>query len=83
MFGSNKNKLRRDIPAIDIRNKKVKGFFGGTKLVPRSKKEQRKLKYELMKQYPDRYFIDDLHEKNSVDPLAWIDAIEMFDAFLN
>lgn len=83
MFGFNKNKLRRDLPAIDIRNKKVKSFFGGTKLVSRSKKEQRKLKYELIKQYPDRYFIDDLHEKISVDPLAWIDAIEMFDAFLN
>ena len=83
MFGFNKNKLRRDLPAIDIRNKKVKGFFGGTKLVPRSKKEQRKLKYELIKQYPDRYFIDDLHGKISVDLLAWIDAIEMFDAFLN
>ena len=57
MFGFNKNKLRRDLPAIDIRNKKVKGFFGGTKLVPRSKKEQRKLKYELIKQCPDRYFL--------------------------
>lgn len=45
MFVFNKNKLRRDLPAIDIRNKQVKGFFGGTKLVPRSKKEQRKLKY--------------------------------------
>ena len=55
MFGFNKNKLRRDLPAIDIRNKKVKSFFGGTKLVSRSKKEQRKLKYELIKQYPDRY----------------------------
>ena len=81
MFG--KSKFRKDLPAIDIRKKEVKGFFGGTKLVPRSKKEQRQIKYKLMKQYPDRYFIDDLNEKNSVDPLGWIDEIEMFDAFLN
>ena len=81
MFG--KRKFRKDLPAIDIRKKEVKGFFGGTKLVPRSKKEQRQVKYELMKQYPDRYFIDDLHEINSVDPLGWIDAIETMDAFLN
>ena len=27
--------------------------------------------------------VDDLNEKNSVDPLGWIDEIEMFDAFLN
>lgn len=81
MFGFNKNRLRKDLPAIDIRQKEVKGFLGGTKLVPRSKKEQREIKYELMKKYPDRYFVDDLHEKNSVDPLGWIDEIEMFDAF--
>ena len=35
-----------------------------------------------MKQYPDRYFIDDLHEINSVDPLGWIDVIETMDAFM-
>lgn len=81
MFG--KRKDRKDLPAIDIRNKEVKGFFGGTKLVQRTKKEQRQIKYELMKQYPDRYLIDDLNEVNSVDPLGWIDAVETLDAFLN
>ena len=35
-----------------------------------------------MKQYPDRYFIDDLHEIKSVDPVGWIDVIETMDAFM-
>ena len=35
-----------------------------------------------MKQYSDRYFIDYLHEINSVDPLGWIDVIETMDAFM-
>ena len=85
MFGFGK-KLRKDLPAIDISKKKEKGFFGREKIVPRSKKEQRKLKAELVKRYPDRYFIDDLGEYNSIKPrdeLSWIDDIEAFDAFMN
>lgn len=65
MFGFGK-KLRKDLPAIDISKKKEKGLFGREKIVPRSKKEQRKLKAELIKQYPDRYFVDDLGEYNSI-----------------
>ena len=67
MFGFGK-KLRKDLPAIDISKKKEKGLFGREKIVPRSKKEQRKLKAELIKQYPDRYFVDDLGEYNSIKP---------------
>ena len=79
-------KLQKDLPAIDISKKKEKGLFGREKILPRSKKEQRKLKAELVKQYPDRYFIDDLGEHNSIKPrdeLSWIDDIEAFDAFMN
>ena len=65
MFGR-KSKLRKDLPAIDIRQKQVEGFFGRKKLVSRSKKEQRLIKKELMKQYPDRYYVDDLNEWNSI-----------------
>lgn len=85
MFGFGK-KLRKDLPAIDISKKKVKGFFGRAKIVPRSKKEQQKLKAELIKQYPDRYFVDNLGEYNSIKPgdkLSWIDDIEAFDAFMD
>ncbi|MDO4501420.1 MAG: hypothetical protein Q4B60_09165 [Erysipelotrichaceae bacterium] len=78
MFG--RKKYRKDLPAINITKKEVKGIFGQKKLVPRSKKEQRELKRKLMEQYPDRYFIDDLREANSIDPLDWIDRIEAINA---
>ncbi len=78
MFG--RGKLRKDLPALDIRKKQVKGMFGRKKLVARSKREQRKVKNELMKQFPDRYFVDDLHDKNSVSVKDWVDDIEAFVA---
>lgn len=87
MFGfGKKKKLRDDLPAIDIRKKPVKGFFGKTKWVPASKREQRKIKELLMQKYPDRYYVDDLNEWNSVKSggsLSWIDEIEMFDTMMN
>lgn len=81
LFG--KKKYRKDLPAIDISTVEVKGLFGRTKVVPRSKREQRKLKRELMQQYPDRYFIDDLKEKNSIKPIdefSWIETLALYDA---
>ncbi len=85
MFGK-KKKLRKDLPAIDIRTKPVKKLFGGTKWVPASKREQRAVKKQLMERYPDRYFVDDLAEWNSISgkeiDLAWIDEIEELDALL-
>lgn len=91
MFGfGKKNKLRKDLPPICINRKQEKGLFGRTKLVPVSKREQRKIKKILSEKYPDRYFVDDLNEWNSVkkDNLAWIDrteeylaATEEFDTF--
>ncbi len=78
-----KPNLREDLPPIDIRKKAVKGKFGVTKMVPTTKKEQRELKARLMEQYPDRFFLDDLHERNSVTcDLSWIDRLEDLDAFL-
>ena len=42
------------------------------------------MKEKLMKQFPDRYYIDDLHEWNSVSrkdvDLRWIDEIEEMEA---
>ena len=84
MFGM--KKLKKDLPAIDIHQKKVKGFWGEIKLVSTSKGEQRKLKRILMEHYPDRYYVDDLREWNSIEPrdeLSWIDDIEALDAFLD
>lgn len=82
MFGK-KRKLRKDLPAIDLRKKPVKGLFGQTKLVATTKKEQRTIKKKLMEHYPDRYYIDDLYEWNSIrgrDELSWIDDIEAYEA---
>jgi len=83
MFGKRK-KLRKDLPAIDISRKAVKGWFNRTKLVPTTKREQREIKRRLMERYPDRYFIDTLGEWNSISPkekeLAWIDEVEAIDA---
>ena len=86
MFGlGKKNRLRKDLPAIVINKKKVNGLLGGTKLVAVAKSEQRKTKKILMEKDPDRYFVDDLNEWNSIkeDKLAWIDRLEEFDAFMS
>lgn len=76
--------LKKDLPAIDISRKPVKGWLGRTKLVPTTKREQREIKKKLMKKYPDRYYVDDLNEWNSISrkdiELAWIDEIEAIDA---
>ncbi len=61
----NRRKLNKKLPPINIRKKKVKGLFG-TKTVKTTKWEQRKMKEQLMKIYPDRYYLDDLNEWNSV-----------------
>ena len=77
-----KNRLRKDLPAIDIWKKPVRGLFGKTKWVAASRKEQKKMKAGLMEQYPDRYYMDDLNEWNSTkqtDDLSWIDELEMLD----
>ena len=46
---------------------------------------QRKTKKILMEKYPDRYFVDELNEWNSIkeDKLAWIDRLKEFDAFMS
>lgn len=76
--------LRKDLPAIDISRKQAKGWFGRTKLVPTTKREQRKIKVKLMELYPDRYYVDNLNDWNSISPkeieLAWIDEVEAIDA---
>lgn len=82
-----KKKLRKDLPAIDISRKPVKGWFGKTKLVPTSRREQREIKKILMERYPERYYVDDLNDWNSISPkeieLAWIDEVEAIDAFFD
>ena len=63
-----KPELRKDVPAIDIRTKTVIGFWGKEKEVNLSPREQKKVKKELMKYFPDRYYLDHLGQWNSYVP---------------
>ena len=74
MFGKRKNAR----PFIDITKKEVKTWWGGTKLVPTSKAEQRRMKDELRKHASDCIVIDGAYKKRH--ELDWIDRIEEFDA---
>lgn len=67
-------------PAIDITHKTVPTWYGGTKVVPTSKSEQRKMKAEVLKRDPKAIVIDSEVKKNDLD---WIDRIEEFDAFMD
>lgn len=67
-------------PAIDITHKTVHTWYGGTKVVPTSKSEQRRMKAEILKRDPKAVIIDSEAKKNDLD---WIDRIEEFDAFMD
>ena len=67
-FFQKKPELRKDVPAIDIRTKTVIGFLGKEKKVNLSPRNQKKIKKELMKYFPDRYYLDNLGEWNSYVP---------------
>lgn len=67
-------------PTIDITHKTVPTQYGGTKVVPTSKSEQRKMKSEILKRDPKAVIIDSAVKKNDLD---WIDRIEEFDAFMD
>lgn len=77
MFG---RKKKIPEPTYDITQKVVKTWWGGTKLVPTTKSEQRKMKAEILKRTPNATIIDSKAKKEK--ELEWIDRIEDFDAFL-
>lgn len=81
MFG----KKKKQNPTIDITQKTVKTWWGGTKCVPIPKREQRVLKERLQKERPDLLIID-WKEKERLRreaELDWIDGVEAFDAIWN
>lgn len=78
MFG--RKKKTRSI-AIDITQKRVKTWWGGTKLVPTTKAEQRKIREMIRHIDPSVAVIDSKVKKER--QLEWIDCIEEFDALLN
>ena len=67
-------------PTIDITHKTVSTWYDGTKVVPTSKSEQRKMKAEILKRDPKAVVIDSEARKNDLD---WIDRIEEFNAFMD
>lgn len=78
MFG--RKKKQRE-PVYDVTQKIAKTWWGGTKLVPTTKSEQKKMKAEILKRNPNATVLDSKAKKQK--ELDWIDRIEEFDAFMN
>ncbi|NLL97655.1 MAG: hypothetical protein GX227_11175 [Clostridiaceae bacterium] len=78
MFG---RKKKAPEPVYDITQKEKKTWWGGTKIVPTTKEEQRKMKAEILKRNPNATVLDSKAKKKK--ELEWIDRIEEFDAFMN
>lgn len=67
-------------PAYDITRKAKRTWWGGTKIVPTTKAEQKRFKAEILKRDPHAVILDDRAKKER--SLKWIDQIEEFDAFI-
>ena len=78
MFGK---KMKQKEPVYDVTQKKVKTWWGGTKLVPTTKSEQKKMKAEILKRNPKSTVLDSNAKKQK--DLEWIDRLEEFDAFMS
>ena len=78
MFG---RKKKQKEPVYDVTQKIAKTWWGGTKLVPTTKSEQKKMKAEILKRNPKATVLDSKAKKQK--ELEWIDRIEEFDAFMN
>lgn len=78
MFGRKKKASK---PIYDVTQKIKKTWWGGTKLVPTTKAEQRKMKAEILKRNPKATVLDSKAKK--AKELEWIDRIEEYDAFMN
>lgn len=78
MFGKKK---KAPEPIFDVTKKIAKTWWGGTKLIPTTKSEQRKMKAEILRRHPNTTVLDSREKKRK--DLEWIDRIEEFDAFLN
>ena len=78
MFG---RKKKSQAPIYDVTQKIVKTWWGGTKLVPTTKAEDRKMKSDILQREPDAQFFDSAAKKQK--DLEWIDRIEEYDALFN
>jgi len=75
-----RKKKKQEHPPVDITKKAVKTWWGGMKLVPTTKREQRQIKAALLKANPELTIIDDAAKKEM--DLEWIDRVEEYDAML-
>ena len=76
MFGKKKQQKES---VYDVTQKIVKTWWGGTKLVPTTKSEQKKMKAEILKRNPKATVLDNKAKKQK----EWIDRLEEFDAFMS
>ena len=75
MFG---RKKKAPEPIYDVTRKIKKTWWGGTKLVPTTKAEQKAMKAEILKRNPKAVVLDSKAKKEK--ELEWIDRIEDYDA---
>jgi len=78
MFGKKK---KASAPVYDVTRKVKKTWWGGTKLVPTTKSEQKEMKAQILRIDPNAIVLDSKAKKKK--ELEWIDRIEEFDAFMN
>ena len=78
MFGKQK---KASEPVFDVTKKIAKTWWGGTKLTPTTKSEQRKMRAKILRGHPNATVLDSKDKKRK--DLDWIDHIEEFDTFLN
>ena len=76
---------KKESAVYDVTRKRTKTWWGGTKQVPTSKAEQRKLKAELLARDPRCVVIDSAARKRleKEHKLDWIDQLEALDAILD
>lgn len=78
MFGKKK---QTSSPVYDVTKKVKRTWWGGTKTVPTTGAEQRKMKAAILKQNPKAIVLDSKAKK--AKELEWFDFMEEFDSFMN
>ena len=78
MFGKKK---KAPATIYDVTQKIKRTWWGGTKLAPTTKAEQKAMKAEILKSEPNAVVLDSKAKKEA--ELEWIDRVEEFDAFFN
>ena len=78
MFGKKK---KIPLPAFDVTQKVVRTWWGGKKMVPTTKAEQKKMKAQILAVYPEATILDSEMKKRK--DIEWIDRVEELDALFS